>query len=152
MSTTLRTEVHFRSAAFNTSEPKGYFINPCCYGDDLCRWLIQQLRNRGYRTADEPGQEDFGWYFTFHVLDTEYCFVVGYQEGDNPGDGLWRGWLERQAAVVASLFGGRNKGIMPEAAEAIHRILANSEAIRDVTWHFAHDPNDESHGAPQPTD
>src|SRR5437764_5341273 len=54
----MNTEVRFRSTAFNCTEPRDYFINPCCFGDDVCRWLIRELRARGHRTADEPGQED----------------------------------------------------------------------------------------------
>lgn len=61
-----KTEVYFLSSAFNCTQPKDYFINDCCFGDDVARWLIQQLRTQGVQTA-EPGQEDFGWYFTFYV-------------------------------------------------------------------------------------
>ena len=46
--------VVFRSDAFNTSETKDYFINECCFGDDLARWLIEQLRARG-ATATAAG-------------------------------------------------------------------------------------------------
>ncbi len=56
----IRTVVTFQSPAFNTSERKDYFINDGCYGDDLARWLIEQLRSRGVQTDAEPGQEDFG--------------------------------------------------------------------------------------------
>jgi len=31
----IRTIVSFNSAAFNMTEPKRYFINPCCFGDDV---------------------------------------------------------------------------------------------------------------------
>ncbi len=145
----LRTEVHFRSVAFNTSEPKDYFINDCCFGDDLCRWLIKELRSRGFRTADEPGQEDFGWYFTFHVADTQHCFVLGYQPGTNT-EGLWRGWLERRVGFLRSILGGRKREIGPEAAKAIHGVLSCASQIRDVSWHFAHAPDDD-HGTQEPT-
>ena len=140
MANELRTEVHFQSSAFNTSESKDYFINPGCFGDDLCKWLMQELRAKGFRADGEPGQEDFGWYFTFHVGGKEHCLVVGYQPGDNDAGGIWRAWLERQRGFVLSILGARKSGILPEAANAIHGILSGSTQIQNVSWHFANAP------------
>ena len=74
----LRTLVTFQSSAFNTSERKDYFINDCCYGDDVARWFIEQLRKRDVQTDAEPGQEDFGWYFGFRVGDTDYQLAIAH--------------------------------------------------------------------------
>lgn len=46
MDAKVRTVVTFESTAFNMAEPKDYFINPCCFGDDLAKWLIDELANR----------------------------------------------------------------------------------------------------------
>lgn len=146
-----RTEIHFRSEAFNNSEPKDYFINECCFGDDVCRWLILRLRSRGFSTADEPGQEDFGWYFTFHAGEADHSFVIGLSHGDTPGDTFWRGWLERDHGFFGSLFGGREKGILQVACDAIHHALAGSEQIHSISWHIPDDLNDELIGAPHPS-
>lgn len=78
MPATIRTVVTFQSVAFNTSEHRDYFTNPGCFGDDVAIWLIEELRKRKFETAAKPGQEDFGWYFTFHVSGIEYCLVIGY--------------------------------------------------------------------------
>jgi hypothetical protein len=139
LSTTLKTVVTFKSAAFNLVEAKPYFINPCCFGDDVAKWVIQQLRTRGYKAADEPGQEDFGWYFTFVVMGMEYCFVIGHRPGDDKAEGIWIGWLERSRGFIASLLGGRKRGIHPAAAQVIHETLSNSSLITDVCWHFRRD-------------
>jgi len=37
----LQTHVTFRSAAFNTTAPKDYFINPDNFGEDLAYWLMR---------------------------------------------------------------------------------------------------------------
>lgn len=148
MEAPLRTEVHFRATGFNTTQPRDYFINPCCYGNDLCHWLIAELKARGFQAEDEPGQEDFGWYLTFRAGEVDHTFVVGYGEEDPPDEGFWRGWLERDAGFVSSILGGRKRGIRAEAAEAIHGVLAGSERVRDVSWHI---PGDEEHGKPEPT-
>ena len=131
----MKTEVHFRSTAFNCTEPKDYFINDCSFGDDVARWLIPQLRAQGIQTANEPDQEDFGWYLTFHAGGTEHCFVIGFQPNDTATGDQWLGWLERQTGFLGSLFGGRKRGILPEAVQAIDTALKSSPDIQRVTWH-----------------
>ena len=131
----MKTEVHFRSTAFNCTEPKDYFINDCCFGDDVARWLIQQLRAQGIQTDDEPDQEDFGWYLTFHAGGVEHCFIIGFQPNDPVTGDQWLGSIERHAGFLGSLFGGRKRGILPEAITAIDTALKSSQDIQRVTWH-----------------
>jgi hypothetical protein len=59
----VRTLATFESSAFNTSEPREYFVNPGSYGDDLAKWLIAALRKAGLPTDEEPSQEDFANHF-----------------------------------------------------------------------------------------
>lgn len=125
-----RTLVTFRSDKFNTSESRPYYINRECFGDDLAGWLIQQLANSGIKVDPKPGQEDFGWYLTFQCGARSYDFILGY----NP-DGYWMGWLERRRGFLASLFGMRNKGIQPDAANAIHSLLVSSGFVSQIRWH-----------------
>lgn len=46
MDSETRTVVIFNSTAFNMAEPKDYFINPCCFKDDVPKYLIGELRNQ----------------------------------------------------------------------------------------------------------
>jgi hypothetical protein len=134
-----RTVVTFESAAFNMTQPKNYFINPCCFGDDVAEWLAIELRKQGMKTDAKPGQEDSGWYLNFEVADISHTFMIGHRPtGENEG-GTWIGWLERRRGLLGSLLGGRKRGIQASAAEVIHRILSGSSTIRDVRWHFSHD-------------
>ena len=87
MSATDKAMVTFKSSAFNMSEPRDYFINPGCFGDDVAIWLIKQLRTKGYQASEPPGQEDFGRYFTFRVSEIEHCFVIGHRPGDRKNEG-----------------------------------------------------------------
>jgi hypothetical protein len=137
----MRTLVTFKSAAFNTTEPREYFINPGCFGDDLARWLIRELRARGAQAEEEPGQEDFGWYLNFTVNGRPYCLVLAYRPGDGADEGDWVGWLERDCGLIAAMFGGRRRGILPEAAEVIHAVLSSSPEIREIRWHTQEDSN-----------
>jgi hypothetical protein len=128
----MRTEATFRSSAFNTSDVKPYFINPCCFGDDLAKWMIARLRANGLQTDDEPKQEDFGWYFQFDVPAGKHCCVLGYQEGDP--EGQWLLWLERSRGFLGSILGMRTRGIDTAAAQALQDILGRAPEIRELEW------------------
>ncbi len=130
-----RTIVTFQSTAFNTTERRPYFINDGCYGDDLARWLIGELGARGISTDPEPGQEDFGWYFTFRPGTTEHQLVIGYRPPDGQEPGTWIGWVERKAGLLGSVLGARHRGIERPALDAIHRVLANAAHVSSVRWH-----------------
>ena len=148
----MRTVVTFQSAAFNTREHKPYFINPSCYGDDLARWLMKRLQSAGVSTDPEPGQEDFGWYFTFRPSQTEHQFVIGFRPEESEESGTWIGWVERKAGLFSSLFGGRAQGIELEALKAIHRALGDPDRISTIRWHDKSDfdAGNEAAGQSQP--
>ena len=131
----MKTKFQFRSTEFNCTVTKDYFINPGCYGDDLAEWLIQGLGDAGIRASDKPDQEDFGWYFTFIVNDVEHCVVVGFQPNDPATGDKWIGWIEHQTGFLGSLFGGRKRGILPEAINAVDRVLKSSPDIHNLSWH-----------------
>ncbi len=158
MTSEIKTIVTFESSLFNTSEPKEYFINPCCYGEDVAKWLVEQLRAKGYEAGGTLGQEDFGWYFTFRMSGTEYCFVIGHRpkqkdaEEDKEEVGLWIGWLERSCGFVASMLGGRKRGIQAAPSQAIHAILLSSPQVWNIRWHLERDFNSgrEELGTPEP--
>ena len=126
------TTATFRSSAFNTTEVKPYFINPFCFGDDLAKWMIARLRDIGIRTEDEPGQEDFGWYFNFGVAAGKHCCVLGYQD-DGP-EGKWRLWLERNRGLIGSIVGRRSSGIDSAAIQVVQSILSNAPEIQELEW------------------
>ncbi len=137
--TEIRTLVTFQSLAFNTTERRDYFINDCCYGDDVARALMEQLRTCGVQTDPEPGQEDFGWYFGFRVRDTDYQFVIGHRPADGDKPGVWIGWLERKAGLVGSLFGTRKRGIQPDGLSAINLAISSLPQVSSILWHRKED-------------
>jgi hypothetical protein len=131
----MKTEVEFRSTAFNCTEPKDYFINECCFGDDVCQWLIGELRGRGFIATSEPGQEDFGWFATFEFGGVQHCFIVGFQPNDPAAGDRWLGCLERQTGFISSIFGRRKRGISPDAVALIDSVLRSHPAIDCIVWH-----------------
>ncbi len=148
-----RNLITFESKEFNTTEPQEHFINDCCYGDDFCKWLIEELTKKGVECDKEPGQEDFGWYFNFAVNKVTYCLVCGFRlneeqekkdeksdekvtaDNSEKSQGDWIIWIERSAGFMSSLFGGRNKGIEEAVPRLIHSILAAHPAIINIRWH-----------------
>jgi len=130
----METKFSFKSSSFNCTESRDYFINPGCFGDDLARWMIAKLQQRGIKTMAEPDPEDFGWYFTFWVDGVEHCLVLGFQPNDPATGDQWLGWIERQAGFLSSLVGGRNRGISPEAVKVVNEVLATAPEIEDLRW------------------
>jgi hypothetical protein len=130
----MKTEFLFESTRFNCTEPKDYFINEGCFGDDVALWLIERLQKQGVETAAKPDQEDFGWYFTFFVSGTEHCVVITFQPVD-PAAGIQsRCWVERHTGFLGYIFGGRNRGILGEAISEIDTALESSPDIQRLVW------------------
>ena len=141
MESQIRAVVTFESTAFNMTEAREYFLNPCCFGDDVAEWLIVELRKDGLETDEKPGQEDFGWYLNFEASGIGHTFVIGHRPDGKRQAGTWIGWLERRRGLIASILGGRKRGIQAMAVEEIHRILSRSPLIRDLQWHVQRDFN-----------
>ncbi|CAN5237938.1 hypothetical protein BH11CYA1_BH11CYA1_40900 [soil metagenome] len=157
MSEPARNLITFQSIEFNTTVPQEHFINDCCYGDDICKWLIEELTKKGVDCDKEPSQEDFGWYFNFTLNKVVYCLVCAFrlseeqakeqekeQKKDNEKvhedvaeieNGDWILWIERSAGFMASLFGGRDKGIDEALPRLVHSTLSGNPAISNIRWH-----------------
>jgi len=148
----LRTLVAFATTAFNTTEPQDDFINPCCFGDDVCRYLMKELEAKGISVDPEPGQEDFGWYFRYSLDGIRCCFVVASREEDEADAGNWIGWVERERGFLGSLLGRRRVKIPSAAVHAIHEILSSDSRMTAIRWHAASDfhRGNEENGSPEP--
>jgi len=128
--------VTFSCSGFNTSEPRDYFINPNNFGDELAKRLMQELRVRNTAVDSELGQEDHGWYLTFHSGGKSYDFVLGHR-GEERAE--WLGWLERGAGFLPSLFGARKRSVPPEIAQLVHAALVSLPEVHGVRWHLTKD-------------
>ena len=91
------------------------------------------------KTDDTPGQEDFGWYLNFYVSGMGHTFVIGYRPAYEDAEETWIAWLERRRGFIGSMFGARERGIDPFAAETLHKIFVGSPQIRNLRWHFQRD-------------
>ena len=96
-----RYDLIFSSDRFNLSQPREYFINDCCYGDDVACWLVECLRSRGC-AATEPDQEDWGWYFDVrHGQSTHFVAVGGAPDDESSGNnqGQWRLMVQKHRTL-----------------------------------------------------
>lgn len=78
----MERHVSFRSARFEYKEPKPYFINPNCFGEDVAGWLVTELRRVGF-TVDEPIQEDYGWGFWTKINLYPFWTAISLIESEN---------------------------------------------------------------------
>lgn len=109
-------DIVFETSRFNLSTVGEHFINPCCFGEDLAEWLRGKLGERGV-PADEPGQEDWGWYTGATVAGQQYFVGVGGNPSENgPGKnhGEWRISVVKRRSIWQQIS-GKNK-ISPEDA------------------------------------
>jgi hypothetical protein len=136
-----RTVVTFRSDQFNATVVRPYFLNTMSFGDDVAQHLVYELRRRGYR-ADEPAQEDFGWYFRYSAGGSAHLFVIGRR----PVEGDWLGSIERVPFLLLK------RDVETAAAVAISEALSDSEIFQSVRWHYGDlfDSGDEESGTPNP--
>jgi hypothetical protein len=107
MSGARRYDVLFSTDKFNLSEPREYFINDCCYGDDVARWLVERLRLIGL-SVTEPDQEDWGWYFDAQYQQASYFVGVGGTPDDESSGnsyGQWRLCVEKHRTLLEKLTG-----------------------------------------------
>lgn len=130
-----RTCVTFRCTGFNTTEEHDYFINPGNFGDDLALWLMDQLEKRGFSVdrndEGKPGQEDFGWYLGFGAAGVPHTVLLASYDTEKQS---WWAQIERDAGFIASFLGGRNRGIRPEAPQALHDVLSSSPQVSEIRW------------------
>jgi hypothetical protein len=135
-----RTIVTFRCPTFNVNESKDYFINSENFGDDLAKWLSEQLQKHAIQTQKDgefPGQEDFGWFFNCKLDQETFCIVIGHHYDDK--DFEWVVWIERKCGLFKSLLGGRKKNIDSRIPQAIHDVLFGSDTISHIRWHRQED-------------
>ncbi len=146
-----REVVLFRSDAFNTTEERDYFINSCCFGDDVARWFISELQKSNVVVDAEPGQEDWGWYLFFTCGNVQHTLLIRLRpEDDDSND--WLCFIEGSPRSFWSWIKREKKTIHPCAARAIHDVLSKSDKITQIRWLHKErfDACDESDIASQP--
>jgi hypothetical protein len=125
----MRNAVRFKSDKFNHTERRAYFINDCCFGDDVAAWLKSGLEATGYRVS-EPVQEDWGW-----LLDTQKdgasCSI---SIGLIPEDETWQVIVEPILSLWERLRGHRSDDAVRALCQTMHGILSGDKGVRDITW------------------
>ena len=101
----------------------------------MARALIEQFCARGIAVDAEPGQEDFDWHFGFSIGGIDYQFLLGHRPADGNAPAVWIGKLERNAGLVGSLLGGRDRGIRSEGATTIHLVISGLPQVSKIRWH-----------------
>lgn len=129
----LRTCATFESDSFNTTDPKPEFVRPDNYGDDLVRWLMGKLRDRGVPVDEsDPSQEDHGWYVTFGSDRESHDAVVVYAPTETAS--RWLLCVERSVGVFGTMFGRRTRTVLPSAVDMIENVLREAPEVRNLRW------------------
>jgi hypothetical protein len=124
----------FKTDRFNLSKINETFINPCCFGEDLARWLREALREKKFEVP-EPYQEDWGWELPAkNEFEGYYLCISGNadDEGTNSNAGEWRIIIEKRRSIGQRLTGKRKIELSDEMLVSVKEILEAEPDIRDV--------------------
>jgi hypothetical protein len=130
MNAASRVMVTFQSDLFNRTEQRDYFVNPDCFGDDFCKFMVAELIKMDISCEGEPWGEDWGWMFRLEFEGRKFDVGASYHP-----DGFWLAFVEPWNGVLKQLFGGGKKDIPLELTRKIHAILCKTEGIEKVRWH-----------------
>jgi hypothetical protein len=132
----LRTVVTFTSVAFKTvdEEDKPQFRGT--FGDDAALWLMLELETDGVDVVPGLHQADVGWCFRFRMNGRQYLLSVCLSDPLGP---VWQAIVERDIEGMGAWFGGRRRGVRPEAVAAVHSVLAGSEKVASLWWYVEQD-------------
>ena len=100
-------DIHFTTDRFNLSVVDPTFINDCCFGEDLSRWLVTALCQRGIEAA-VICMEDFGWANEASYNGHTYLLCVAGasdEDSEHPNRGEWHIMLERKRTWLEVLQG-----------------------------------------------
>lgn len=123
----MKTHVTFQTELFNKTEERDYFVNPDCFGDDVCKYMISKLTEKGIKCG-EPCGEDWGWTFLINFNDEKFWFGTNFH-----GDGFWLAFIDPDKGILETLF-GKQKDVPTGLANIIHKILVADSNVSDIKW------------------
>jgi len=131
-----RTVATFHSSRFNTTQPREYFLNPGCFGDDCAQWLVELLRGSGVPSVAEPWQEDWGWQTRAELEGARALISIGLVPEDPPH---WLLMLDEERSLGARLFRRAHPQAVTSLTETIHRALTAEPTTRELRWYVKAD-------------
>ena len=129
----MRTHVTFLSDAFNRIEQRENFINPCCFGEDLARWVIPRFTDAHLKVDPEPCQEDWGWEVFVTCDGKEFFIGIGQYELDSELG--WLCFVESRLPFYKKWVGATDTAEQQRVCNSFHSVLVSAPEIRDIRWH-----------------
>lgn len=129
----MRDHVTFLSDAFNLTEVRENFINPCCFGEDVAVWMIERLRaHPDLEVTPEPCQEDWGWEVFLSCRGRRFFIGIGQYEMD---DGLgWLCFVESRLPFYMRWFGLMDDAEKQVVCDALGVALEGHGGITAIHW------------------
>ena len=116
----MRTEVQFKNATFNRTQPQEYFTNP-----NSAYWASRPTRSPGKRTGAGTSPSEWTEPTTSSSSDSSLATTSRSGSGSD-------GWKRR--GLLRVLLRRRHRGVLPAAVEALNAVLSSSPDVRDLRW------------------
>ena len=142
-----KTHATFLAEGFNRTDAKSDFRNENNFGEDLCRWLIQQFqRFPDLSVAASPEPEDWGWRMDVALALDHGSIGIGahaVMAGHGEIDGrlcFWDPPKPKRALLPfrRQRFADFNHGIencTRAVLSKLQQILSKAPAVSRVHWH-----------------
>jgi hypothetical protein len=128
----MRVHVSFRTRRFKSSDPN--CASPPCFGEDLTRWLVAQLRAETGLRFDDPLEEDYGWGFWG---EGDYWISAGIMDesiGNDDAEWIVSVVYDPGLNLKKRLFGKPDGALQSRLIAAIHTALTSEPEITGVRW------------------
>ena len=132
----MKSFVTFRTDLFNHTEVGENFINRCCFGEDVARWLRARLCDLQVEVSD-PIQEDYGW--GIWVGSGRDKFWVWASTFDPECSGPFAEWgigiaYDAGLNLIARFFHKPDRSLHRAVCSTIDEALRAEQCITDVEW------------------
>ncbi|MFZ2957023.1 MAG: hypothetical protein WA705_09055 [Candidatus Ozemobacteraceae bacterium] len=126
----MQNAIRFENDRFNHVETKPNYKNDLCHGEDLARWLCEELDKRSFPTISIL-QEDWGWLGHVACDGQSYALMIGWIPAP---DNHWQIVTERNVGFWKRLFDSSDRREVGELTSVIDEIIRSDTSNTGIRW------------------
>jgi hypothetical protein len=124
-------QLWFTSTHFAPAPGEEDKTNPGRFGEELAKWIKEQLQNNGYTIDESPIPEDWGW--VVMVQRKPFSLWVGCSNEDHSLS-RWGLFVEAEKGILQKLFSRADTSSSVSGLEKEIERLVREAGFEDVQW------------------